>query len=328
MHNLGFILMLLTLLLSNRASAKPAIMIERRAGSASPVIEPIFADNLKTVTIPIKRAGNLIIVEAQVDSVVGNFVLDTGAPYLVLNATYFRDMPHVGDQEATGVNGTSAGTFRTQVNNFLLGLDLTYKKIPADVCDLSAIENTKKIKVLGIIGTQLFRKMAITVDLFHNVIYIHKLDSKGDIPAEQRAFQAPDMRTSFKYMNDVIFIKGTIADKTTWFVFDTGAESNLLSKDCPKAVMDRMQPINKSAIVGVGGTGKALVYANFDQMVIGNYLFRNNRILITDLSHLGSAYGFSVDAVLGYDFFTRGIFTINFVKKELEMYIYNHSLTQ
>ncbi|WP_342647666.1 pepsin/retropepsin-like aspartic protease family protein [Mucilaginibacter sp. CSA2-8R] len=316
--------MLLSLLLGSKASAKPAIIIEHRANSASPVIEPIFADDLKTVIIPIKRAGNLIVVEAQVDSVAGNFVLDTGAPYLVLNATYFRDMPHVGDQEATGVNGASTGTFRTQVSNFLLGLDIKYKRLPADVCDLSAIENTKKIKVLGIIGTQLFCKMAITIDLFHNVLYLHKLDSKSEIPAGQRAFQSPDMRTDFKYMNDVMFIKGSIADKTTWFVFDTGAESNLLSKDCPKAVMSVMQPINKSAIVGVGGTGKALVYANFDQMVIGNYLFRNNRIIITDLNHLGRAYGLSVDAVLGYDFFTRGIFTINFVKKELEMYIYNH----
>jgi predicted aspartyl protease len=324
MHNLCFIIILFTLLLSSRAGAKPAIVIKHTTSSTSPIIEPIFADDLKTVTIPIKRAGNLIVVEAQVDSVAGNFVLDTGAPYLVLNATYFRDMPHVGDQEANGVNGMSADAFRTQVNNFLLGIDLTYKKLPADVCDLSAIENTKKIKILGIIGTQLFRKMAITIDLFHNVLYIHKLDSKGEIPTEQRMFQMPDMRTSFRYMNDVIFVKGSIADKTTWFVFDTGAESNLLSKDCPKAVLNVMHPINKSTIVGVGGAGKAIVYANFDQMVIGNYLFRNNRILITDLGHLEKAYGFSVDAVLGYDFFTRGIFTINFVKKELEMYIYNH----
>jgi len=27
---------------------------------------------------------------------------------------------------------------------------------------------------------------------------------------------------------------------------------------------------------------------------------------------------------LGHDFFSRGIFTINFVKKELEMYIYTY----
>jgi hypothetical protein len=39
---------------------------------------------------------------------------------------------------------------------------------------------------------------------------------------------------------------------------------------------------------------------------------------------MGKVYGTSVDGVLGYDFFARGIFTINFVKKEFEMYIYTN----
>jgi hypothetical protein len=78
-------------------------------------------------------------------------------------------------------------------------------------------------------------------------------------------------------------------------------------------------------MVGVGSSGgKQLVYANFNELLIGNYRFLNNRVLITSLYHLGRAYGNSMDAILGYDFFARGIFTINFVKKEFEMYIYRH----
>src|SRR5688572_17931465 len=44
-----------------------------------------------TSVIPFNRAGNLIVVQARVDTTVGNFILDTGAPSLVLNITYFRD---------------------------------------------------------------------------------------------------------------------------------------------------------------------------------------------------------------------------------------------
>ncbi|WP_158826095.1 pepsin/retropepsin-like aspartic protease family protein [Mucilaginibacter lacusdianchii] len=312
------------LLLANFASAKPILKISRHAENPLLAIEPIFPGDLKTVTIPIKRARNLIVVEAQVDSVAGNFILDTGAPYLVLNTTYFRNMPKIGDIDANGVNGSSNGTFRTEVKDFFLGLDLQYKRIKADVCDLSSIENSKKLKVLGIMGTQLFRKMAITIDLFHSVIYLHKLDSKGEIPEAQRTFRNPDMRTSFKYINDVIFMKGMIAEKPLWFVFDTGAESNLLANDVPKAVLKTMHTINRSTIVGVGGPGNETAYANFDKLIIGNYQFTNNRILLTNLTHLSRAYGYSMDAILGYDFFGRGVFTINFVKKEFEMYIYNH----
>src|SRR5574343_801004 len=43
-----------------------------------------------TLKLPLKRAGNLLLVEADVDGQRGNFILDTGAPGLVLNTTYFR----------------------------------------------------------------------------------------------------------------------------------------------------------------------------------------------------------------------------------------------
>jgi len=176
-----------------------------------------------------------------------------------------------------------------------------------------------------LLGTQMFRKLAITVDHFHNVLYIHKLDSKGEIPANERPFTNPEMRTPFKYMNDVLFLQGSINQKNMWFAFDTGAECNLLSANAPKNVLSAMQTITQSSMIGVGGVGsKQFIYANFNELIIGNYRFLNNRILITNLDNLGRAYGYSMDAVLGYDFFARGIFTINFVKKEFEMYIYKH----
>lgn len=325
MRGIGIFVLLLSLLLSNRATAKPRLIIST-GGVDRLTPDPIFTDDTKTVTIPIKRAGNLIIIEAQVDSIAGNFVLDTGAPYLVLNATYFRDMPHLADRESNGINGTAAGSFKTQVRNFDIGFDLHYNRLMADVVDLSAIENSKQIKILGLLGTQIFRKIAITVDLFHNVLYLHKLDNKGNLADQERPFVQPDMKTSFKNMNDVLFIQGIINDKKLWFAFDTGAESNLLHTGASNKVLKAMTVINKSKIVGVGGSGYEIIYANFNKLTIGNYVFNNNRILITNLDHLGKAYGQSVDAILGFDFFSRGIFTINFVKNEFEMYIYKHWL--
>ena len=302
--------------------AKPLPAVSNKTFNVALLTNP--PEDFKTLTIPIKRAGNLIVVEAQVDSVAGNFILDTGAPYLVLNATYFRDMPRYGDQETNGVNGNSAGTFRTRVNSFSLGFDLQYTRIMADVADLSPIENSKKIKILGLLGTGIFNKLAITVDLFNNVLYIHKIDAKGEIPDAERVYLHPQLTTPFKYMNNVIFIQGTIASKKLWFAFDTGAESNLLSYNAPNKILKPMQVVNKTKLVGVGGASYEIIYANFNELTIGNYRFLNNHILITNLDNLGKAYGHSVDAILGYDFFTRGVFTINFVKKEFEMYIYKH----
>jgi hypothetical protein len=281
-----------------------------------------YAD-FKTLVVPIKRAGNLIIVEAQVDSLEGNFVLDTGAPYLVLNETYFRDLPKTEEKEAGGINGTSASSFTTYVHNFKI-LDLQYSRLTAQVTDLSFIESGRNIKILGLLGTRLFSKFAITVDLFHNVLYIQKLDKSGNIPESERIFHDRLMVSSFQYLNDVVFLKGVVNNHTLWFAFDSAAETNLLDYDRSKKIIASMQVIGRTKLSGVGGSNLEVLYTRFDQLTVGGYIFTKNRALITDLEKMSKAYGNTMDGILGYDFFSRGIFSINFVKKEFEMYIYNN----
>ncbi len=282
-----------------------------------------MADFKSTLVVPIKRAGNLIIIEATVDSLEGNFVLDTGAPYLVLNETYFRDAPHVEDQDAGGVNGQADGSFKTYVHNFKI-LDLQYSRLTADVTDLSAIENGRGIKILGLLGTRLFSKFALTIDVYHGELYIQKLDDKGEIPETERVFRNPFLVTSFKYINDVVFMKGAINEHPLWFAFDTGAETSLLEYRVSKKTGEKMDVISRSKLTGIGGSVFEVIYVRFDNLRIGDQVFMRNRMLLTNLDKMGKVYGSSIDGVLGYDFFGRGIFTINFVKKEFEMYIYKN----
>jgi len=283
--------------------------------------DPIF--DVNTVTVPIKRAGNLIIIEAQIDTIQGNFILDTGAPYLVLNATYFRDAPKIDDQDAGGINGTSSEAFTTIVKNFSI-LDLHYPKLTADVTDLSALENERHIKILGLLGTRLFSKLAITVDLFHNVLYIHKLDEHGNVRPREQLYDHPQLKTSFRYSNDVIFLKGAINDRAMWFAFDTGAETNFLDYSHSKKVLPYMKVIARYKLTGIGGSAFEVICTKFERLTIDNQIFMNNRVIITNLDKMGHFYGQSLEGILGYDFFVKGIFTINFVKKEFEMYIYNN----
>jgi hypothetical protein len=326
MRKLFFILSLFIIFLHSNASGDKRIMpgkisFKTVSGKLDPDPEP-YAD-FTTLVVPIKRAGNLIIVEAQVDSLEGNFVLDTGAPGLVLNETYFRDLPNIDDQEASGINGASAHSFTTYVRDFKI-LDLQYSRLTAHVTDLSFIENGRNIKILGLLGTRLFSKFAITVDLFRNVLYIQKLDKSGNIPESERVFHNHLMVSPLSILNDVIFLKGTINNYNLWFAFDTAAETNLLDYDRVKKLIASMQIINRTKLTGVGGSSLEVLYARFDELTVADHTFTKNRTLITNLEKMGKAYGHSVDGILGYDFFARGIFTINFVKKEFEMYIYNN----
>jgi hypothetical protein len=317
------ILLLLLMQLSHKVSAAHPVRHHgisfKTLGAMEPAPEP-YGD-FKTLIVPFKKAGNLIVIEAQVDSMYGNFILDTGAPYLVLNKTYFRDAPHIQDQDANGVNGESDRTFKTAIKHLSI-FELNYDRLAADVCDLSAIENGRNLKILGLLGTRLFSKLAITVDMNQSVLYIHKTDSRGEIPDAERVFAKADITTPFKLLNDVMFLKGMANDEKMWFAFDTGAESNLIDYNRNKKLVRTMHVISRSKLTGIGGAPFEVITASFDKLTIGDQVFTDNKAVVTDLEKMGAAYGYSVDAMLGYDFFSRGIFTINFVKKEFEMYIY------
>jgi len=307
--------------MAQAAHPKPIPHIVFRHSIILPDPEPY--GEFSTLIVPFKKVGKLIVIEAQIDSTYGNFILDTGAPYVVLNKTYFRDAPHVGgDMDATGVNGAANGSFKTTIKHLNI-FELNYDRLTADVCDLSRIENGRNIKILGLLGTRLFTKFAITVDVNQSVLYIHKLDDKGNIPVAERLFAQADVTTPFRLLNNVIYLKAAANNESLWFAFDTGAESNLIDYNRNKKLVRGMQVLSRATLTGVGGAKFDVLTAEFGTLTIGNHNFLKNKAVVTDLDMMGSAYGYTVDAMLGYDFYSRGIFTINFVKKEFEMYIYN-----
>ena len=284
------------------------------------VIDPDGQGDFNTLVIPIKRAQNLVMIEAKIDSMQGNFILDTGAPYLVLNETYFRDAIRYGNaDDVGGING-DATAFQTIVKKFNIA-ELSYDRLQADVTDLSGIENSRGVRVLGLLGTRLFAKFAITVDLFQNELYIHKLDKDGNIPAGEEIFHDPYLSMPFNYADNTMYLKAEISEHAFWFAFDTGAETNLIDYRLSKKIAAFIQVINRSKLTGIGGSTYELIYARFDKLVIGGRTFENNKFLIASMDKMGKSYGHSVDGMLGFDFFARGVFTINFVKKQFDMYI-------
>lgn len=276
------------------------------------------ASNQKTYILPIKRIQNLIVIEATVDSVSGNFVFDTGASYLVLNQTYFRKYRSIGRVESGGVMG-STQAYRTFVPQFQLQ-QLNYNKIEADVADLSSIENSKKVKILGLLGIQLFKDYAVAIDLFKNQLYIFELDRKGMRSEEQNRFRNSYLKTNFSLTDHAILLDVRIADRNFRLAFDTGAEVNLLDYHLPRKVMKTLYPINRITLGGVGQDKIEALYARLDSMKIDTRTFMNNRFLVTNMQHMSKYYEENISGVLGYDFYSRGIFLINFVRKEFEMY--------
>ncbi|MFM9984017.1 MAG: aspartyl protease family protein [Flavobacteriales bacterium] len=283
------------------------------------------------IVIPLKRAGNLILIEARIDSLYGNFILDTGAPYLVLNQTYFRSYETSTKTASVGLNGTSTAT-RTNIPKLDLGI-LFYEDVEADIVNLRQIEDQKKIQVFGLLGTNLFTGLLVQIDLVLNQMILYRLNATGEVIFESDSLSAdtlfrianPDMRLTFKLCDDKIFVPVEIGGQKMNWILDTGAETNVVDAWSKKKVIKEFVVSRRINLVGSTGEKQEILLGVMPQTHVGEEVFPMQQTIVTSMQELSETCSLYIDGILGYSFLSQGVFTINFVKKEFSMYLYNAS---
>ncbi len=285
--------------------------------------DPFIQTSNPTCAIPFTRAGNLMLVKAKADNTEGNFILDTGAPGLVLNITYFRDYPHSGAHEAeqSGITGTGGPAIKTQVKKFNLG-SFDYAKIEADMANLGHIENSKGIKVLGLIGLEFFKQCEMIIDYEKNLIYLHHISKK-----ESNVYQHAMLNNTNEYrsipidiMDNRIVTTTEVAGKKLKVIIDCAAETNILNSKLPNSVFETVTISRKVKLAGSGAKKIDALYGDLKEMRIGDYNINNLPILITNLEGTCFSYNGCIDGVLGFDFLSLHKIGFNFVKRK--MYIW------
>jgi predicted aspartyl protease len=264
--------------------------------------------------IPFTRAGNLILIEATVDGQTGNFILDTGAPYLVLNKTYFRSYQEKKDASAYGIAGETS-VLKTWVENLTIH-KIGYKNLVADLTELGHIENKRGVKILGLIGVSMFTDLEIIIDLSQSVIHVNRTDKSG-APINQIKFESSGDEIPFFLSKNVILVYGYISGKKYKFCFDTGAEISVLSSKLPKPVYDQVKVNRRFMINGTAGSKVEVLGGELSGVLIGTCQLKNLKVLIANLDAMGRGYGTELDGMLGFDFLTKGKVSINFASRRI-----------
>lgn len=282
--------------------------------------------SFNTLIIPIKRINNLIVIEAKIDTVIGNFILDTGSPYLILNKTYFRESWTAENLLASNAAGSIAEPImRTNAHNLAIK-ELFFPKLNADLSDLGHIENQRGIKILGLLGISLFTSFEMVIDLNKDVLYLHRLDKTGAVPLKEKLVTSePILKLPFRLSQNIITLDATIAGKKLIFCFDTGAETNTLSNLIPNKVLQSFTLLKQTQLLGTGGSRGEVLLGTIDETTLGTKTFKNMHFAITKLEALSNGYGRTIHGILGNNFLVKGIISINFVKKELCLYPFDIS---
>jgi predicted aspartyl protease len=272
--------------------------------------------DFQMLTIPLKRAGRLFLIEARIDGQLGNLIFDTGATGLVLNKTYFRKYASDEKPAGGGITGASGKIFRIMVKRIEIS-DLFYQDVAADLMDLGHIENRRGVKILGLFGLNMIAKFEVIFNAKTSELQLFRVDKQGArlnaLPSELKYDFTQKMDTKY----NIMVVRGKIGEKTLNFCLDTGAESNVISSDVSKKVMSTIQINRRSGMGGAGAASDEVLYGTMSEFEFGDHQFGNMQTVVTSLDAMCESYGCSIDGMLGYDFWQKGIFCFNFKKSEI-----------
>jgi hypothetical protein len=284
--------------------------------------EPGSQDSSSFV-LPFSKAGNLLLIKAKADSTEGNFILDTGCPGLVLNVTYFRNYHAIThpEDENLGVTGPAAIAEQIWIRNFHFGTIQEYD-VKANLANLGNIENSKGVKVLGLIGMQFLKNCELIIDYQKNLMYFHIIGRKesgsykNDLLNDTAAYHT----IPFELLDSRIIVKKTMAGKKLRFVIDCAAETNILDSRLPDKIFETLSITGKVSLIGVGNTKVEAVKGSLASFNIGNRIIIDMPVLVTNLEKTCFSQGGCVDGVLGLD--NLSVKKIGFNFTTLKMYIW------
>ncbi|MBS1741685.1 MAG: retropepsin-like domain-containing protein [Bacteroidetes bacterium] len=287
--------------------------------------DPMVSCDSNIAVIPFTRSGNLILIKASADSMEGNFILDTGAPGLVLNLTYFRDYPTItttGGDVGGGITGTAAGSDQVQVDRLSFG-PVHYSRLDADRVNLGHLEKSRNVKILGLLGVQLFSRFEMIIDYEQSLIYFHLIGRK-----EANSYQSEQLNDPSSYnvfpitvIENKLLITAQMAGRKLKFLIDTGAESNVLDSRLPNRIFENNVRVTGRVTLSGTGSGKTEALAgDLNNLELGELKISSLPVIVTNLEKMCTAYDRCLDGMLGFDFLSLHKIGFNFVKRK--MYIW------
>lgn len=274
--------------------------------------------DFQSVTIPLKRAGRLFLIEARIDNQEGNLVFDTGSSELVLNRTYFRKYIANDKSGSEGVTGSLGKVSQIQVNRLQIS-NLYYTHVSADVADLGHIENRRGVKILGLFGLNMITGFEVIFDAGQNQLQLNRVDRNGNRLSAGATTIEYDFTQKIETVNNMLLTKGKIGDKLLNFCLDTGAETNVISNHVPKNVMQTIHINRRTNLSGAGSSTNEVLYGSMSDLKSGNYQFGPMETIVTNLDAMSEVYGCKIEGILGYDFWEKGVYCINFSKNEMRI---------
>ncbi|MEM6516603.1 MAG: hypothetical protein AAF688_10510 [Bacteroidota bacterium] len=316
MHHQSKIIILVVLFLFGNFSANANVSLEK-----PPTISFSNAEILSThsTRIPFKLVDHLIVIEAELLDKKGNFIIDTGSETLILNSKHFKNNGVLfnSGKETSGVIDVIDNPAEKHLSEFLIN-DLLIERKTSDVIDLSHIEVSKKIHLLGIIGFNILKDYEIFVDMYLNQITLSRVDRHGEKLDNSVYLEEIIDTVAFDLKKHTIVLDADINGETLKFGLDTAAEFNQLNKRTKKKVLKYFYPSRRIALSDASGKEMEVLAGKLFRVKLSDTIYcAPMETVLTNLSHMNEVFGTELDGVIGYEFLKQQRTIINYKKEQL-----------
>lgn len=264
-------------------------------------------DRLKAKTLPLLFERNQIWLEATAEEKRGYFMLDTGAPTLLLaddgdivTKTAITGQGMYGDVE---LRPHSVASFR--IGGERQGAQSAY------LLDLKHFESRSGNKLLGMIGYEQLKDFEIYFDLKH-----HRLEFMPANRNELHKVRKAAHTFTFEYDEHLPVIVLTNGKQELRLAIDTGAGVNMINTAIVES-MENLQDLKDTVnVAGLGGRNMRMNYYKIGKLKMGSIDLSNATFITADLNHL-QLNNKRIDGIIGLDLLKQFKFSINFKKQRL-----------
>ncbi|RYX86192.1 hypothetical protein EON83_02925 [bacterium] len=277
------------------------------------------------IDAPFELRNNLIYITAELNGKQKTFLIDSGAPALVLNADQL-DAAQLKDStvSAAGVGGTvRARSFHVDSFNWK-GLQWTN----FDTLAFPSPQRVNKDEAsAGAIGYQLLKDYEITFDYGRKIITLIRINEQGN-PVQKLSPKTDGIKVvPITMYRHVPALPMEIGGKTYRMGLDSGAGGNMLDKqfapDLQKYVLlDELKRPMKAVLGGIGNDVLTSEVAVVDKATVGEAPYSKMAFVFTDgtLAQLNQGRRVPLDGLIGYEFLKQYVTSLNYKKGTLSIY--------
>lgn len=206
-----------------------------------------------TLQIPLLQIQGRWYIKAEADGRKGLFLLDTGAPDMILNRTYFNDTLQLvsasGSESANGVRGD--GILTRRIGSFTMGR-MKLSNFSAFVMNTGLAGEAEGLPFLGSIGYNVIREFEWRFDINAAKLTLVKTDETGDYISQQYRLAAMKYMGAIEMRRHVPVVVIAVGDALFRMGIDCSAGSTVFFARSKNDILPFMEQVNEAAAAQEG----------------------------------------------------------------------------